>query len=339
MKKLLFVIALVLPVLASASMIDPLYDFDYARAGVKGLYLSGGPVINMDNAVYDKDGEKQEEGGYAYKSMDIWIPLKVGYSFNERYSAGIILPIASLSHTTTPGTDLDDVEESNFGLGNIWIWGKGCFMTGNGFMVGPRLGIKLPFGAYTFEDQMKDAIDDPDADTKAVTGDKSLAIDIAAVFAARPESNSFRMDGQLALRYSMEGKYSVDYPDPIGTMDYNITPGMTLNFKAMPGLAWGGRKDQESYLVLDYYTMLTEGKSNATVGGVTSDDTTTKGGSMLSVGIKHDWAPDPNNNVELKFLYDVMANGPEITTGDTTVSGAIPAGMSIGIGYFGYIPM
>lgn len=342
MKKLLFLVAIMLPVLASASMLDPLYDFDYARAGVKGLYVAGGPDINMDNALYDKDGKKLDAP--EYKSMDIWVPIKLGYSFNEMYSAGVVVPLASLDQTTTfAGVDS---KQTNFGLGNPWVWGKGVFMTGNGFMIGPRLGIKVPAGAYTIEDQAKDYMDDPTADLKAITGDKSLAIDVAAVFAARPESNPFRLDGQLALRYNMEGSYSFDSIDPMTgttvTEDLKITPGMMLDFRAMPGMAFGGNKNFEAYLWLEYAMMLTEGKATDTISGVTLDETS-KGGSMFSAGIKADYAFDPNNNVELKFLYDVMAAGPEYTDTiggvDVTSSGSTPAGMSIGVGYFGFIPM
>jgi hypothetical protein len=349
MKKLLFLVAIMLPVLAFASMLDPLYDFDYARAGVKGLYVAGGPDVNMDNAMYDKDGKKIDTTvdntgatvDYAYKSMDIWVPIKLGYAFNECYSAGVVVPIASLSHTTTiAGTDTKEV---NTALGNPWVWGKGVFVTGNGFMVGPRLGIKIPAAAYTIEDQMKDINADPTADVKAITGDKSLAIDVAAVFAARPESNPFRLDGQLALRYSMEGSYSYDvtYTTPLGsttyTEDLKYTPGMMLDFRAMPGMAFGGNKNFEAYMWLEYAMMLTESDAKATVNNVTTE-TKTKGGSMFSAGIKADYAFDPNNNLELKFLYDVMAAGTQYSDTSTDAA-AQPAGMSFGLGYFGYIPM
>jgi hypothetical protein len=352
MKKLLFLVALMLPVLAFASMIDPLYDFDYARAGVKGLYVAGGPDINMDNAMYDKDGKKIDkfvvydpltgtstEADYAYKSMDIWVPIKLGYSFNEKYSAGVVVPLASLDHTTTVAGV--DSKETNFGLGNPWIWGKGVYTTGSGFMIGPRLGIKIPALAYTMEDQAKDAFDnrtDASYKTKAITGDKNLAIDVAAVFAARPESNSFRLDGQLALRYNMEGTYTFDTVSPIDgstvSVDEKYTPGMMLDFRAMPGMAFGGNKNFEAYLWLEYAMMLTE--SQVKIGD--ADATKTKGGSIFSGGIKADYAFDPNNNVELKFLYDVMAAGTENSDGGTDAA-PMPAGMSFGLGYFGYIPM
>lgn len=337
MKKLLFLVVMMLPVLASASMLDPLYDFDYARAGVKGLYVTGGPDINMDSALYDKDGKKLED--IDYSSMDIWVPIRLGYCFNEQYSAGIVLPIASLDHkTTVAGVESKEV---NTGLGNPWVWAKGVYTTGSGFMIGPRLGVKVPALAYTMEDQMKDFMDDPTADPKAITGDKSLAIDVAAVFSARPESNPFRMDGSLALRYSMEGTYSYDM-DFLGTTvttEIKNTPGMWLDFRAMPGMAFGGNKSFEAYLWLEYAMMLTEGKSTMSVDGVAGDEETSKGGSMFTAGIKADYAFDPNNNLELKFLYDVMAAGPEYTTAGVSESGAMPAGMSFGLGYFGYIPM
>jgi hypothetical protein len=347
MKKLLFLVAIMLPVLAFASNIDPLYDFDYARAGVKGLYVTGGPDVNMDNAVYDKDGKKIDQpAGFKYSSMDIWVPIRLGYSFNEKYSAGVVVPIASLSHKTTAMTGAEEVTQANTGLGNPWVWGKGVFTTGSGFMIGPRLGVKIPALAYTMEDQIKDMIADPTADVKATTGDKSLAIDVAAVFAARPESNSFRLDGQLALRYSMEGKYSYDVEIPATpltpaqtvTTEVAYTPGMMLDFRAMPGMAFGGNKNFEAYLWLEYAMMLTESTSTTTSGGTAAPEVKTKGGSMFSGGIKADYAFDPNNNLELKFLYDVMAAGTQ--TSDTSLDATpTPAGMSVGIGYFGYIPM
>jgi hypothetical protein len=352
MKKLLFLVAIMLPVLAFASMLDPLYDFDYARAGVKGLYVAGGPDINMDSALYDKDGKKIDvPDGFKYSSMDIWVPIKLGYSFNEKYSAGVVVPIASLSHKSS-ATGVTEVTEANTGLGNPWIWGKGVYTTGSGFMIGPRLGIKVPALAYTYEEQGKDAFDnrtDAAYETKAITGDKSLAIDVAAVFAARPESNSFRLDGQLALRYSMEGKYTYDVENVTATgseivsEELAVTPGMMLDFRAMPGMAFGGNKNFEAYLWLEYAMMLTDTKSTFSQAGVAGPETTSKGGSIFSAGIKADYAFDPNNNLELKFLYDVMAAGPENTTTiggtDVTSSGTAAAGMSFGLGYFGYIPM
>jgi hypothetical protein len=341
-KKLIIFGMIIIPALVFASMLDPLYDFDYARAGVKGLYVTGGPDINMDNALYDKDGKKIDQpDGFKYSSMDIWVPIRLGYSFNEMYSAGVVIPIASLSHKTTAGNGAEEVTQANTGLGNPWVWGKGIYVTGNGFMIGPRLGIKIPALAYTIEDQYKDIMDDPTADVKATTGDKSMAIDVAAVFAARPESNPFRLDGQLALRYNMEGTYSFDTMDLLGstvTTEIKNTPGMMLDFRAMPGMAFGGNKNFEAYLWLEYAMMLTESSTKVTVGGLESPEVKTKGGSMFSAGIKADYGFDPNNNVELKFLYDVMAAGTQDS--DTSTDAApMPAGMSVGIGYFGYIPM
>ena len=355
MKRILFLALMVIPVLATATYLDPLNAYDYARSGVKGLYLAGGLEYGMDNALYNKDSEKREplDPNYDFKANNIWVPIKIGYSFNEMFSAGIVIPLYMPSSETTTSNEEGNavtVKQTNTGLANPWIWGKGVFALGGGFLLGPRLGIKIPVGAYTIEDQAKDLFDDPQADEKALTGDKSLAIDIAALFACRPESCPFRLDGQLAVRYSMEGKYSWDetwYPTTGDSYDvsveYTDTPGMTLNFKAMPGIAFGSKYEFETYLIADYYRLLTDTKVKETITAdtwVTTTEDDSEGGMLFSVGLKQDWAPDANNTVELKFLYDVMVAGGEF---DPSIGGDntwyTPGGMAVGLGYFGYIPM
>jgi hypothetical protein len=354
MKKLLSIIIMVLPLFVSASITDPLYDFDYARVGIKGIYLAGGPIINMDNAMFDQTGKKIESVivedklaklDYSYKTQNIWIPLKLGYSFDEQYSIGVIVPMARLSQTET----ISGIEtlESNTAFGNIWVWAKGNYLSNNGFILAPRLGIKLPYASYTYENYMQDSINHPESDPKAVTGDKSFAIDASSAFAFRPEANPLRLDGQLALRYSLEGTYTLDFGDTLGSFNLKDNPGLFLNCSLMPGLAWGSNNNQESYLIADYTMMLFTGTRQSIFFNEYSSeilvyDIVSKGSKLLSIGLKHDWIPSTNNCFELKFLYDVLAYAPQHSYtiyGHFTESGSIPAGMSIGVGYFGYIPM
>jgi hypothetical protein len=336
-----------LPVLLFASNIDPLYDFDYARIGVKGFYITGGVEANLDNAMYDKDGKKVESVmdptgqtvDYAYKSTDIWVPIRVGYSFNEVLCLGLVAPLASLTNTATTGGV--DYTETNTAFGNPWVWVKGSFIFENNFRLSPRLGIKAPLLAYTMEDQAKDRFNDPTAKVKAITGDKNLAFDLGVVLSARPDTNPFRLDSQLAFRYSVEGTYSYQMLDTTtGTavdVETRATPGAWVNLRVMPGMAFGVYKNIETYLWLEYAMKLTEDKATSTVDGNPGTDTSVKGGSMFTAGVRGVYAVDPDNMFELKFLYDVMTAGGEY--GSTGVSYTMPAGMAIGLGYYGYLPM
>ena len=339
MKNAVLAMLITMSSLLLATNIDPLYDFDYARVGIKGMYLTGGPEFNLDNAYYDDSGKKVEGDGYEYSSMDIWIPIRLGYSFNERFSAGVVVPIASLSHKTILSTGSEEMTQSNTGLGNPWLWGKGCLIGALANNLRLRLGIKLPFGAYTIEDQMIDFYNDPNSDIKLITGDKSLAFDLAVVFTSRNQSSQFRLDGQAAIRYSMEGTYMYDIIDQSAssvTVEEKITPGIWINLRAMPGMAFFSSKSLEAYLWLEYAMQLTHDKKKSTTGGIDNGEMKTSGKSLFTTGIRADVLFDPNNVLELKFLYDVMAVGGK--TGPNTFD-AMPAGMSFGLGYFGYIPM
>jgi len=344
----IFYTIILLPVLIFASNIDPLYDFDYARIGVKGFYITGGAEVNLDNAMYDKDGKKVETivdatgqtVDYAYKSMDIWVPIRIGYCFSEVFCAGVIAPLASLSHTATiAGVDYT---EANTAPSNPWVWVKGTFIFQNDLVLSPRIGLKAPLLAYTMEDQASDRFNDPTADVKAVTGDKNLAFDLGIVLSARPDANAFRLDGQLALRYSMQGTYSYQAMDASTgnavDVETTATPGAWLNLRAMPGMAFGDYKNIEAYLWLEYAMKLTEDTATSKVNGTTGAETKIKGGSLFTAGIRGVYAVDPDNSVELKFLYDVMAAGGEYNDSAGSIY-PTPAGMSVGIGYYGYIPM
>jgi hypothetical protein len=337
MKSLLFIAIILIPVFVSASNIDPLYDFDYTRVGIRGLYLSGGPEARLDNALYDSNGKKVSD--ISYKSTDIWLPLKVGYAFNGRSQAGIVLPIASLDQTTTiAGADSHEV---NTGLGNPWVWFKACYFDPMTEYFRLRFGVKLPFLAYTREDSFNDVFAnrfDPNYKSKAITGDKSTSLDFSAIFTHRKLQNTFRLDGHLALRYNLEGTYKYNVTDSaLSTIvvEEKLTPGMTLDFRAMPGIAFGANKSMETYLWLEYWTKLTDDVQKYMQDGVSQPQSKTSGGSMFTAGIRADYLVDPNNTVELKFLYDVLTYGG-ISNGNNLVP--MPAGISVGIGYFGYIP-
>ncbi len=344
----IFYLLILLPTIILASNIDPLYDFDYARIGIKGVYLTAGAELNMDNAMFDKDGKKVETTtdstgqtvDYAYKSADIWVPFRIGYCFSQIFSLGVVASLASLSHTATiAGVDFT---ETNTAPGNPWVWVKGTFIFQNDLLLSPRLGLKAPLLAYTMEDQLNDRFNDPTADVKAVTGDKNLAFDLGLVFSARPDSNPFRLDGQLALRYSMQGTYSYQMLDASTGNAVNIEtdaiPGAWLNLRAMPGMAFGDYKNIEAYLWLEYAMKLTEDTATSTIDGNEGAETKITGGSLFSAGVRGVYAFDPDNSLELKFLYDVMAAGGEYN--DSTGSNyPASAGMSVGVGYYGNVPM
>jgi len=345
---------ILLPVLVFASNIDPLYDFDYARLGVKGIYLTGGAEVNLDNALYDKHGKKlYSSGGLRYSGRDIWVPIRAGYSFNKSFSSGFVIPFVSFLHKTKAAYGIPEEHESNTGIGNPWVWGKVISSVSDGFFIGPRFGVKIPIGAYTLEEQRSDFYNNSSVNLKATLGDKSWAFDIAVLYGARSNSSSFRMDGHLALRYSIKGRYKYDeyytysYPDwqtgePVVVtatrkVVRDISPGMWLDFCFMPGIALGD-DDIESYLCFNFSKMLTAYKSVTTTAGIAEPEVVTRGGSIFSVGVKFDYLIDYKNTLELKFIYDLVAYGGEKNE-YLTSSEPMPAGMSVGIGYFGYIPM
>ncbi len=338
MKSTVFITLIILPTLLFSSNIDPLYDFDYTRVGIRGLYLSGGPEVKLDNALYDSEGKK--ETSISFKSTDIWLPIKVGFAFNGRSNAGIVLPIASLDETTTI-TGVDS-QQTNMALGNPWVWFKACYFDPMTEYFRLRFGVKLPFLAYTRKDAYNDAFDnrlDPNYEMKAITGDKSTSLDFSAIFTHRHLEDTFRLDGHLALRYNLEGTYNYNLTDSALqtiAVEEKLTPGMTLDFRSMPGIAFGANKSMETYLWLEYYTKLTDDVQKYKRDGVSQPQSKTKGGSMFTAGIRGNYILDSNNTLELKFLYDVLTYGGK---NSADISVPMPAGMSFGVGYFGYIPM
>lgn len=335
--RLLFIGIMVTFCALTASQMDPLYDFDAATVLQKGLYLAGGVSAGLDNALYDMDGKKLEINDLKYTGRDIWLPLKVGYCFNEVISAGVVVPIYRPYSKVEESTSNPD-ELKNLGLSNPWVWGKCLFNISNGFLAGPRLGIKMPFGAYTLEDDL-DGKNFPEDEFHALTGDKSLAVDIAALVTYHPDACIF-FDGQLAMRYSTESTY--DYIVRLDNLPQHdvqkITPGMTLALRLEPGIGWGVNRQMGTALAAYYTTELTDSKHTATVDDMLFLDETGTGMSKLSVGIGQNWAIDARNNLVFRFLYDVMGTAEKLDDRGTISSDSIPMGMTINLGYIGVVP-
>lgn len=351
--KWFLLITIVLPLVAAASVVDPLYTSDYARVGIKGLVFDVSPTINLNNAMYDTGGNKVDTYAthtyktnivdYQYSSRDIWIPVKLGYHFDESFSAGVVVPIAILNQKETKGTVIK--KESNTTLGNTWIWGRGSHKNSDDLIIGPRIGIKLPFGAYTRENRMRDYYSHPDKPIKSITGDKNLSLDMALLFAYRPVKSFLRLDAELAGRYNMEGRYQWTTTTDTGTRHYDewITPGITMNFLLAPGVSWGAKGALETYAQLEYETQVSNSSFRHIYSTPYSYDTASTygfssvGGNILSCGLRQIWSLNSHNHLQCKFMYDIhTVAGYHYLNFEHEVN---PAGMSVAIGYSGYIPM
>jgi hypothetical protein len=175
------------------------------------------------------------------------------------------------------------------GLGDLWVKGRGVWMTARDFYLGPRLAVKIPVGKVDY------------TDTKPELGDDQADVDLAVIAAKYGESTMFKFNGQLGFRYRM--KYTVDNPDPIP--DADVTPGMVVYTQLEPGLGVGDQRFQV-YLPIGYETSM-ENKIDGTA--VTDSDT-----NALWVGLYPKYELDANNDLGLKFMMPVMGKNVPAAT-------------------------
>jgi hypothetical protein len=172
---------------------------------------------------------------------------------------------------------------------------------------------------------------------RAITSDTSTGLDLAALYAYAEIGNPWVGEAVLSIRYNFEEKYNVGTPT-LARRDIIVTPGMSGDLKLMPGCVWGRERSFASYLILDFFTMLS--RSKAVTNTVAADptqppmyaETVDGGGYVFSAGLRQDWRFLPRQSLGLKILYDVLAAGPDPMYPTTT---AIPAGFTVGLFYSG----
>lgn len=294
------VAAIILTAFALVSA-DVYTECDYGRLNAtKGVYVGTLAGYNTASKFFDDNGDAQEDLTYNYMQ----VPLRLGYAFNEYWTAYFLLPLGQITAEFDSGAGTSSMD-SAFGLSNPWFIAKWIRPTGSGFYMGPRLGFRLPFASTTPENV---------ADDEIPLGDKSFGIDLGVVGRSQPEGRSFRLDTSAGIRYYMEASYDVEFLGVSTTYDYQ--PGMFYYIMAEPGIAWGREKDLATYVILRY-----EGSGDSTTEGDSGDDA----GFHFDVGLKQDWMMDANNCLELRGSYVMMGKN-------------YPQYMQIALGYNGIIP-
>jgi hypothetical protein len=332
MKKLLLcLLASFTPIFPS--QIDPLYEFDNAQAYNRGICFSCGYIESFDEGYYQRLGiyVSREESS----SRNIMIPLKLGYSFDRFISAGVIVPFYIPYQVVDIYPDKIEVYR-NSALSNPWIWSKWLITSQDNYAFGPRLAIKLPYAAYTIEDDM-DGKYYPSTAQKALTGDKSVAVDASVLYAYSPQSSGFRMDGQLGLRYSTTSiyDYSIQYYDNLHHNVEEISPGMTLALRIEPGLCWGTQKLMTSFLDAYYTMQLSDFRHKITVNDELYMDLKASGTKQLTLGVGQKWKINDNGTIIFRFLIDLMRVTPDYDAFDLD---PFPMGHAIEFGYDGVVP-
>jgi hypothetical protein len=158
--------------------LDPLASFDHAREEtVHAVRADGHFAYGSASGYFDADGgfEHQEEATTLFVGV-----VKLGWTFDRHWEADLIFTGANF-HNHNAGL-FDN------GLGDVWIAGKGVWLTkpGGEFRLGPRLGIRLPGG------------------TSKVFAEGNAAVDVAAVGYYDRRDADFQLDAQLGFRHDLD---------------------------------------------------------------------------------------------------------------------------------------
>jgi hypothetical protein len=185
-------------------------DSLHARAG---FYYQG-----MLNKYFDADGESQDDWtNEDYSSYMMYIPIDVGYNFNNVAQVDIGLQL--LSWNVSALTD-----ESEFGLSDLWVKAKGIFQVGPDWFLGPRLGFKAAIG-----------------DEEKGLGTGQHDIDFGLWVGKARTGNNFRAKANLGVRYGLE------HPDD------EWQPGLMIYARLEPGFAI--TPEFEAFGVIDFASM------------------------------------------------------------------------------------
>lgn len=168
----------------------------------------------------------------------------------------------------------------------------------------------------------------------------STGLDLAALYAYGNKSEPIIGEAEISIRYNFEEKYNVGTTTS-ARRDIKVMPGMSGTIMVMPGYAWGQDGSLKSFLVLDFFTMLSQSKAITNI--IASDptqppiyaETIDGGGYVFSAGIRQVWVFIPNHNLGFKIIYDVLAAGPDPMYPTTQ---AIPAGYTFSLQYSGAYP-
>lgn len=137
MRKVILLTAVLVIGLISTSFgfYDNLWTFENT-----GQNFWDGAIIANGHFVYYMHPDADDIAGDDSTSKIIF-PLDVGYAIDEKWGVSFILPIEYWG-------DLGEQEGfSSFGLMDPWIKAKFIPMLGPNISVGPRIGIRLPFGS------------------------------------------------------------------------------------------------------------------------------------------------------------------------------------------------
>ncbi len=291
------------------AMPDDLYSAELARPTAFGLMLAGGVDYWSGDRLYDADGNQTPFSDTGTKSTHLLIPVKFGFHLPcPQWSWYLDLPILAQNYTAAT----DEITQHDIGMANPWLVTRWIPQLGDGLWLGPRAGLRIAGLSKTVENVT--------GDTEMASGDKSWGFDLGVLFAWRPESGKFRLDGQGGVRYLFPADYKLSIMG-FTLFDYKETPPLSARAELAPGFAWD--KSWVTY-VKGYATLdLDKGKIHNNSMNMDSDEDAKQ---LLGAGIRQAWEASPGNELGLEFDYDLSGK-------------AIAAGWHFIADYVGYLPL
>ncbi len=242
-------------------------DSLHARAG---FYYRG--ILNKH---FDADGESQDDytTGVEGSNYRMFIPIDIGYNFNNLVQLDIGLQLINWSHDS--GIAGEEVE-GEFGLGDLWVKARGIFQVGPEWYVGPRLAFKAAVG-----------------DREKKLGSDQHDIDFGAWVGKTRDGNKFRAKANLGFRYRLPRTVEV-----VGGNDYEYTPGILIYARLEPGFAI--TPEFEAFGIIDVASSFT-----TKTDGVENEDSESLD---IGVGVRPTYFIDDNNAISAEVHYPVMGD-------------------------------
>jgi hypothetical protein len=290
-------------------MPDDLYSAEIARHTAFGLMLAGGVDYWSGDRLYDADGNQTLFSDTGTKSNHLLFPVKFGFHLPcPQWSWYLDLPILAQNYMPATG----QITQHDIGMANPWLVTRWIPELSEGLWIGPRAGLRIAGLSKTVENVT--------GDTEMASGDKSWGFDLGVLFAWRPESGKFRLDGQGGVRYLFPADYKLSIMG-FTLFDYKETPPLSARAELAPGFAWDKSwvTYVKGYAALD----LDKGTMHNNVTNIDADEDVKQ---LLGAGIRQAWEASPSNELGLEFDYELSGK-------------ATAAGWHLIADYVGYLPL
>jgi hypothetical protein len=259
MRKYFLITAILLIALVSASFgfYDNLWTFENTGQNFwKGAIMANGHFVFYkvpDNGDTDLVDESKNI---------IYFPVEAGYAINEMWGISFILPLRYSG----------DLADSNFGLQDPWIKAKFLPKVGPNISIGPRIGIRLPFGS----------------ENHAI---KRFALDVGGLLKIGYKTK-FHLNAQTGIRLPFSKT------EEVGGVDVTAKEQTDLYFIAEPGYLVGPKID-----ILGVF-----GMRFPIAAGTTDDrnDANDTKNTQMWFGGKTTFKVSPNVTLDGTFQYMIM---------------------------------